>query len=200
MCSLVLSTFLFACESWILIAELEKKTKTFDMKCYQRLLNITYKNHVTNEDICRNIQAAIGKYVELLTLVKERKLSWFGHVLRSFGLAKTILLGTVQGKRRKSRQKKRWEDKIKEWTGMDFASSTRAAENRSRWKGIVVQSSVVRQRPRKVMKYTRLDKTMYSNASNPGSTRLGHFRPWDLYLNRLGKQRLGNVRYQVSSI
>ena len=58
----------------------------------------------------------------------------------------------MQGKRRKSRQKKRWEDKIKEWTGMDFASSTRAAEDRSRWKGIVVQSSVVRQRPRKVMK------------------------------------------------
>ena len=40
-------------------------------------------------------------------------------------------------------QKKRWEDNIKEWTGMDFASSTRAAENRSRWKGIVANSSVV---------------------------------------------------------
>ena len=36
------------------------------------------------------------------------------------GLAKTILQGTVQGKRRKGRQKKRWEDNIKEWTGMDL--------------------------------------------------------------------------------
>ena len=45
----------------------------------------------------------------------------------------------------------RWEDNIKEWTGMDFASSTRAAENRSRWKGIVANSSVVPRRPSKVM-------------------------------------------------
>ena len=40
---------------------------------------------------------------------------------------------------------------MKEWTGMDFASSTRAAENRSRWKGIVANSSVVPRRPSKVM-------------------------------------------------
>ena len=38
-----------------------------------------------------------------------------------FWLAKTILLGTVKGKRKSGRQK-RWEDNIKEWTGMDFAS------------------------------------------------------------------------------
>ena len=71
------------------------------------------------------------------------KLRWFGHVSRSSGLAKTILQGTVKGKRKRGRQKKRWEDNIKEGTGMDFASSTRAAENRSRWKGIVANSSVV---------------------------------------------------------
>ena len=81
--------------------------------------------------------AAIGEYDKLLTLVKKRKLRWFGHVSRSSGLAKTILQGTVKEKRKRSRQKKRWEDNIKEWTGMDFASSTTAAENRSRWKGIV---------------------------------------------------------------
>ena len=48
-------------------------------------------------------------------------------------------------------QKKRWVDNIKEWTGMDFASSTRTAENRTRWKGIVANSSVVPRRPSKVM-------------------------------------------------
>ena len=52
-------------------------------------------------------------------------------------LAKTIRQGTVKGERRKGRQKKRWKDNIKERTGMDFASSTRVAENRTRWKGIV---------------------------------------------------------------
>ena len=144
--SLVISIFLNACESWTLTAELEKRTQAFEMRCYRRLLNILYKDHVTNEEVRRKIQAAIGEYDELLTLVKKRKLRWFGHVSMSSGLAKTILQGTVKGKR-----KKRWEDNIEEWTGMDFASSTRAAKNRSRWKGIVANSSVVPRRPSKVI-------------------------------------------------
>ena len=76
---------------------------------------------------------------------------WFGHISMSSGLAKTILQGTVQEKWMKSRQKKRREDNIKEWTGMDFASSARAAEDLTRWNGMVVESSVVPQRPLKLM-------------------------------------------------
>ena len=132
MCSLDIYIFPYTCESWNLTAELEKRTQAFEMRCYRRLLNISYKDHVTNEEVRRKIQAAIGESDELLTLVKERKLSWFGHVSRSSGLAKTILQDTVKGKRKTGRQKKRWEDNIKEWTGMDFVSSTRAAENRTR--------------------------------------------------------------------
>ena len=129
---LVMSIFLYACESWTLTAELEKRTQAFEMRCYRRLLNISYKDHVTNEEVRKKIQAAIREYNELLTLVKKRKLRWFCHVSRSSGLAKTILQGTVKGKRKRDRQKKRWEDNIKERTGMDFASSTRAAENRTK--------------------------------------------------------------------
>ena len=44
---------------------------------------------------------------------------------------------------KRCRQKKRWEDNIKEWAGIDFVSSSRAAENRIIWKGIVANSSVV---------------------------------------------------------
>ena len=102
------------------------------------------------KDVFRKIQAAIGKYDKLLIKVKKLKRRWFGHISRSSSLAKTILQHTVQGKRRKGRQKKRWEVS-KEWTGMDFASSTRTAIDRTRWKGIVVKSSLVPQRPCKVM-------------------------------------------------
>ena len=73
-CSLVISLFLYACESWTLTAELEKRMQAFDMRCYQRLLNISYKDHVANEEGRRKIQAAIGEYDELLTLVK---VFWF---------------------------------------------------------------------------------------------------------------------------
>ena len=93
MCSFVISIFLKACESWTLTAEVEKRMQAFEMRCYRRLLIILYKDHVTNEEVRRKIQAAIGKYVELLTLVKKRKLRWFGHVSRSSGLAKITLQG-----------------------------------------------------------------------------------------------------------
>ena len=63
--------FLYACESWTLAVELEKRTQAFEMRCYRRLLNISYKDHVTNEKVRRKIQAAIGEYDEFLTLVKK---------------------------------------------------------------------------------------------------------------------------------
>ena len=72
--SLFISKFLYTCKSWTLIAELEKRTQDFVMKYYRRLLNISYKDHVTNQDVHRNILAAIGKYDELLTFDKKRKL------------------------------------------------------------------------------------------------------------------------------
>ena len=87
---------------------------------------------MTQEEVHRKIQAAIGEYDELLTFDKNQKVRGSGHVSRSSDLAKTILQGTVKGQRKRDRQKKRWEDNIKEWTGTDFASSTRAAENRTR--------------------------------------------------------------------
>ena len=122
-----------------------------NIRCFRRLLNIAYKDLATNEEVHRKIQAAIEEYDELLTLVHKRQLRWFGHVSRSSDLAKTILQGTGKGKRKKNRQKKGWEDNIKEWTGMDFASSTRADENRTRWIGIVGDFSVMPRRPSKVM-------------------------------------------------
>ena len=98
--SLVISIFLYASESWTLTAELEKRMQAFEMRCYQRLCNILYKDHVTNKEVCRKIQAAIGEYDKLLTLVKKWKRRWFGHASKSSGLAKTILQKTVKGKRR----------------------------------------------------------------------------------------------------
>ena len=85
---------------------------------------------------------------EDLTIVKRRKLKWNGHVSRSSGLAKTILQGTVKGERRQGRQKKRWEDNVMERTGLDFAKSKRAVENRGKWRKLVVKSSVVPNEPR----------------------------------------------------
>ena len=53
--SLVISIFLYACESLTLTAELEKRAQAFEMRCYRRLLDISYKDHVTNEEVRRKI-------------------------------------------------------------------------------------------------------------------------------------------------
>ena len=74
MCSLVISIFMYTCESWALTAELEKKMHAFEMSCYRRLLNISYKGHITNEEVRTKIQAAVGEYYELVN--KKRKLKW----------------------------------------------------------------------------------------------------------------------------
>ena len=59
------------------------------------------------------------------------------------GLAKTVLKGTVQGGRRRGRQRKRWEDNISEWTGLEWNIILRKAENREEWRKLVVKSTVV---------------------------------------------------------
>ena len=55
--------------------------------------------------------------------------------------------GTVKGGRRQGRQKKKWEDNIKEWRGLELAKSQRAVESREKWRKLVVKSSVVPLRP-----------------------------------------------------
>ena len=70
----------------------------------------------------------LGHMKTLLTIVKKYKLRWYGHVSCSSGLAKTILQGTVKRGRRQVRQKKRWEDNIREWTGLEFTKCQRAVE------------------------------------------------------------------------
>ena len=85
-----------------------------EMRCYRKILRISYKYHVTSEEVRVKIRQAIGPHEDLLTIVKRRKLQWYGHVSRSSGLAKTILQGTMKGERRQGRQRKRWEDSIRE--------------------------------------------------------------------------------------
>ena len=100
------------------------------MRCYRKILRISYKDHVTNKEVRDKIQQAIGRHGDLLTIIERRKLRFYGHVSRSSGVAKTILQGTVKEGRRHGRQRKRWEDNISEWTGLEFAKSQRAVENR----------------------------------------------------------------------
>ena len=88
--SLVTNIFLYAFESWILTAELQRRIQAMEMRYYRKILRILYKDHVTNEEVCAKIQQAIGPHEDLLTIVKRRKVQWYCLVSRSSGLAKII--------------------------------------------------------------------------------------------------------------
>ena len=144
--SLVTTIFLYAAEWWTFTAELQRRIQAMEMRCYRKILRISCKDHVTNEEVHAEIQQAIGPH-EDLTTVKRRKLQWYCHVSRSSSLAKTILQGTVEGGRRQGRQRKRWEDNSGNCQTLEFAKSQRAVENWEKWRKLAVKSSVVSQRP-----------------------------------------------------
>ena len=89
--SLATSVFQYACESWSLTAELQRRIQAMEMRYYRKMLRISYKDQVTNWEVRAKIQQAIGPREDLLNIVKRRKLQWYGLVSRSSGLAKTIL-------------------------------------------------------------------------------------------------------------
>ena len=148
--TLVLSTFLYGCESWSLSAEMEKRIQAFEMKCYRQLLGISWKEHKTNEYVRGQIISLAGPQEPLLATVKRQKLQWFGHVSRHNTLAKTILQGTLDGGRRRGRPRRTWTDDIKIWTSRSMASLLSEVNDRERWKRTTLSESLMSpQRPQR---------------------------------------------------
>ena len=71
---LVTSIFPCACESWTVTAELQRRTQVVEMRCYRKILRISYKDHVSNDEVRTKIQQEIGPHEDILTIVKRRKL------------------------------------------------------------------------------------------------------------------------------
>ena len=72
------------------------------MRCYRKILHISYEDHVTNEEVRAKSQQPIGPHEDLLTIVKRRTLQWCGHASHSSGLAGTIWQGTVKREENKA--------------------------------------------------------------------------------------------------
>ena len=78
--SLAMSIYLYACETWTITADIERRIQALEMRCFRKLLGISYIDHETNEEVKARNGNAIGPYEVLLTSVKRRKLKWTGHV------------------------------------------------------------------------------------------------------------------------
>ena len=102
-----------------LVERLDKASKAYGMEISAEKTKL-----MTNNTSGINTEMS-GQKLE--TAVKRRKLQRYGHVSHSSGLAKTILQGTVKGGRRQGGRRKRWEDNIREWPGLEFGKSQRAS-------------------------------------------------------------------------
>ena len=76
--SLVTPIFLHVCESLTLTAELQRRIQAMEMRCYRKILCISYKNYVTTEEVRAKIQQAIRPHEDLI-IVKRRKLMFPVH-------------------------------------------------------------------------------------------------------------------------
>ena len=70
-CSLAVSICLYACETWTITADIERRIQALEMRCFHKLLGISYRDHITNEEVKARIGNAIGPYEDLLTSVKD---------------------------------------------------------------------------------------------------------------------------------
>ena len=140
--SLVVSILMYGCETWTLLADTERRLQAFETKCLRRLLGISYLDRKTNDFVRSEVHKHVGHQEPLLATIKRRKLAWFGHVSRHNTLSKTILQGTVEGRRRRGRQKKNWQDNVKEWTDLTFPDLLETAHDRSLWKMISASSAL----------------------------------------------------------
>ena len=131
----VLSTFTYGCETWTITKEMEDKINAFEMWIFRRIANIKWTDKIRNEEVCRRLNIDRS----LLSEIKQRKLSYFGHLKRHPSIKKEILEGRVDGKRGRGRPPRRWEDDVKAWSGMNLTDCTRAVEDRDVWRSVTRQ-------------------------------------------------------------
>lgn len=123
---------------WTLNAEMEKRISAFQVNCMRRILQIHYSSHTSNKEVWQLMVSYIGEQERLISVVKRRKLQWFGHVVRwKHSLANTILQGGTDGRIKRGRPVICWIDNIKQWTGMDFKHLIHTAEDIEEWKTCV---------------------------------------------------------------
>jgi hypothetical protein len=131
----VFSVLLYASETWTLKEADKKKLLAFEMRCYRRILRISWRDMIRNEDIRKKI----SRQKTIVDTIKKRKLGLFGHLCRmdDTRLIKHILLSQMNGKSRRGRPCREWLDDIIEWGGRNGQDLFHLAQDRRAWKNLI---------------------------------------------------------------
>ena len=104
-----------------------KRITSFEMKCYRKILRISWMEKVTNKEVLSKLDM---KTTMLLQKAKALKLKYFGHIKRHETLERHILEARIDGRRGRGRPTRRWEQDINDWMDMKTTQGGRLAEDR----------------------------------------------------------------------
>ena len=146
--SLVKSIFLYACEFWTLKAGLQRRIQAMEMRCYRKILRIMQLiQRACNQRGSPRQDPAGNRTTRKSAHRKETQTEMARASLPFIRSGQNRLARHSERERRQGRWRKRWEDNINEWTGLEFAKSQRAVEKREKWMKLVSKSFVAPQQP-----------------------------------------------------
>ena len=120
--AVVFPVVIHGCESWTVKKGEHLRIDTFKLWCWRRLLGVSWTMRRSNQSILKEINPEDS----LEGLMVKSKLQYFGHLIWSINsLEKTLLLGKIEGKRRRGQQRMRWLDNITESMDMSLTTSRR---------------------------------------------------------------------------
>ena len=100
---------MYGCESWTVKKAERRRIDAFELWCWKRLLRVPWTARRSNQSILKEISPGCSLEGMMLKL----KLQYFGHLMqRADSLEKTLMLGKIEGRRRRGRQRMRWLDGI----------------------------------------------------------------------------------------
>ena len=116
--AMVFPLVMYGCESWIIKKAEHWRIHAFEVWCWRRLLRVPWTARRSNQSILKEISPEYS----LEGLVLKLKLQYFGHLMgRADSLEKTLMLGKIEGGRRRGRQRMRWLDDITNSIGMSLS-------------------------------------------------------------------------------
>ena len=119
--AMVFPLVMYGCESWTVKKDEHRRIDAFELWCWRRLLRVPWTARRSNQSILKEISPGYS----LEGLMLELKLQYFGHLMeRTDSFEKTLMLGKIEGGRRRGRQRMRWLDGITD--SMDMSLSSRS--------------------------------------------------------------------------
>ena len=109
---------MYGCESWTIKKAKHQRTDAFKLWCWRRLLRVSWTARRSNQLILKSISPEYS----LEGLMLKLKLQHFGHLMwRADSLEKTLMMGKIEGKRRKGQQRMRWLDSLTDSTDVNLS-------------------------------------------------------------------------------